>query len=155
VACSAAWADAAAAEGSFAMKCAGCHMGGGNVVAAGATLFPADLQRNGVGDAESLYKIIYSGKGKMPGFGQDCAPKVSCLRAGGALCGPAVRWLCPGGAPRCNRSRALRRQRPPPAPAPAPGASTWRHPTAARALRCADVILRICGCRASARLGRG
>ena len=58
---------------------AGCHLNGGNVVAAGATLFTADLQRN-LGDlnGESLYQLIYSGKGKMPGFGKECAPKGKC-----------------------------------------------------------------------------
>jgi cytochrome c6 len=47
-------------------------------VAAGATLFTADLQRNGVGEPDSLYQLIYSGKGKMPGFGKECAPKGKC-----------------------------------------------------------------------------
>jgi hypothetical protein len=55
---------------------AGCHVGGGNIVQAGATLFPADLEKNGVADSSSLYQLIYAGKGRMPGFGQECAPKV-------------------------------------------------------------------------------
>lgn len=63
---------------TFAAKCAGCHAGGGNVVQAGATLKTPDLERNGYDTAEALYSIIYSGKGKMPGFGQDCAPR--CVR---------------------------------------------------------------------------
>ncbi|GLC41560.1 hypothetical protein PLESTB_000702000 [Pleodorina starrii] len=62
----------------FANKCAGCHMNGGNVLAVGATLFPEDLRRNGVDSSEALYRIIYGGKGKMPGFGKDCAPKGAC-----------------------------------------------------------------------------
>ena len=33
-------------------------------------------QRNGRDTPEALYQIIYGGKGKMPGYGQDCAPKV-------------------------------------------------------------------------------
>jgi hypothetical protein len=37
----AAWASAA---DSFAVKCAGCHVGGGNVQQPGATLFTEDLQ---------------------------------------------------------------------------------------------------------------
>lgn len=65
-------------EALFTSKCAGCHMGGGNVVAAGATLKTEDLQRNGVASPEALYKIIYAGKGKMPGYGTDCAPKGQC-----------------------------------------------------------------------------
>eukprot|EP00882_Tetradesmus_deserticola_P011036 GHRQ01011671.1.p1 GENE.GHRQ01011671.1~~GHRQ01011671.1.p1 ORF type:complete len:218 (+),score=67.69 GHRQ01011671.1:1582-2235(+) len=62
----------------FATKCAGCHVGGGNIVQAGATLFQADLLKNGVADSASLYQLIYAGKGRMPGFGQDCAPKGKC-----------------------------------------------------------------------------
>jgi hypothetical protein len=56
---------------------AGCHVNGGNVVQAGATLFTDDLQKNNVGDADSLYQLIYQGKARMPGFGQECAPKVN------------------------------------------------------------------------------
>jgi hypothetical protein len=35
------------------------------------------MQRNGRATPEGLYEIIYKGKGKMPGFGKDCAPRVS------------------------------------------------------------------------------
>eukprot|EP00198_Chlamydomonas_reinhardtii_P002783 XP_001692119.1 chloroplast cytochrome c [Chlamydomonas reinhardtii] len=69
---------AAEAPELFANKCAGCHMNGGNILAVGATLFSEDLQKNGVDSPEALYKIIYSGKGKMPGFGKECAPKGAC-----------------------------------------------------------------------------
>lgn len=68
----------AGAPETFAMKCAGCHMNGGNVLQAGATLSSEDLQRNGRSTPEALYEIIYGGKGKMPGFGADCAPKGAC-----------------------------------------------------------------------------
>ncbi|GBF89429.1 cytochrome, chloroplastic [Raphidocelis subcapitata] len=68
----------AAVTETFAAKCAGCHMNGGNVLQAGATLFTEDLQRNGRADPEGLYQIVYSGKGKMPGFGTECAPKGAC-----------------------------------------------------------------------------
>jgi cytochrome c6 len=50
---------------------------GGNIIQANATLFQADLEKYGFADSDSLYKIIYSGKGRMPGFGTDCAPRVS------------------------------------------------------------------------------
>lgn len=56
----------------------GCHVGGGNIIQAGATLFQADLVKNNAADSDALYKLIYSGKGRMPGFGQECAPKVGC-----------------------------------------------------------------------------
>lgn len=55
----------------------GCHINGSNIVQAGATLFTPDLIRNNAADGASLYKLIYEGKGKMPGFGQECAPRVS------------------------------------------------------------------------------
>lgn len=68
----------AAPADTFAVSCAGCHVGGGNIVQAGATLFQADLEKNAVADSASLYQLIYAGKGRMPGFGQDCAPKGKC-----------------------------------------------------------------------------
>ena len=58
--------------------CSGCHQNGGNIVQSGATLFPEDLLKNGIAGPEELYKIIYSGKGKMPGYGTDCAPRGAC-----------------------------------------------------------------------------
>lgn len=51
-------------------------MGGGNIIVAGATLFQDALVKNNVADSDSLYSLIYSGKGRMPGFGTECAPKV-------------------------------------------------------------------------------
>jgi hypothetical protein len=39
-------------------------------------------QRNARETPEALYMIIYSGKSKMPGFGQDCAPRVRWMGAG-------------------------------------------------------------------------
>ena len=29
-------------------------------------------------DLQSLFNLIYFGKGRMPGYGQDCAPKGRC-----------------------------------------------------------------------------
>lgn len=55
---------------------AGCHAGGGNVVQGGASLFQGDLDRNGAASQEAVYSIIYSGKNKMPGYGQGCTPRV-------------------------------------------------------------------------------
>lgn len=53
-------------------------MGGGNTVQAGATLKKGDLVRNGVMDVDAVYKIVYSGKGKMYGLGEGCTPKGKC-----------------------------------------------------------------------------
>ena len=68
----------ASSEELFTKTCAGCHAAGGNIVQAGATLFPDDLKRNGIDDAAAVYDIIYGGKGKMPGYGEGCAPKGQC-----------------------------------------------------------------------------
>jgi cytochrome c6 len=48
------------------------------VIAGGQTLFPEALARNGLLDEASLNTLIYGGKGKMPGYGADCAPKLQC-----------------------------------------------------------------------------
>ncbi len=46
-------------------------------MAVGQSLFTEDLQRNGNLDPDALFTLVYKGKGKMPGFGKECAPKVS------------------------------------------------------------------------------
>ena len=49
------------------------------MIQAGASLSTTDLRKNGVEDPQALYDLIYSGKGRMPGYGENCAPKVcSC-----------------------------------------------------------------------------
>lgn len=72
---------AADAPALFSRNCAGCHAGGGNVVSPGNTLFEADLSRNGLVTPEKVFEVIYSGKGKMPGYGVNCAPKGACTFA--------------------------------------------------------------------------
>ncbi|PIA37779.1 hypothetical protein AQUCO_03000363v1 [Aquilegia coerulea] len=62
----------------FNRACIGCHVGGGNIIQPGATLFPEDLARNGVQTEDEIYQITYSGKGRMPGFGQNCTPRGQC-----------------------------------------------------------------------------
>ena len=62
----------------FARTCGGCHTGGGNIVELGATLRADALERNGYADAASVAKLIYAGKGKMPGYGEGCAPRGQC-----------------------------------------------------------------------------
>ena len=46
------------------------------MVQAGASLRTGDLQRNSAASSEAIYDLIYKGKGKMPGYGKECAPKV-------------------------------------------------------------------------------
>ncbi|GMY34961.1 cytochrome c6, chloroplastic-like isoform X1 [Fagus crenata] len=62
----------------FGQACIGCHVGGGNIIQPGATLFTKDLQRNGVDTEEEIYRVTYYGKGRMPGFGENCTPRGQC-----------------------------------------------------------------------------
>jgi len=62
----------------FQKACIGCHYEGGNVLQPGATLTARDLERNGVATEENIFKITYYGKGRMPGFGENCTPKGQC-----------------------------------------------------------------------------
>ncbi|XP_024030164.1 cytochrome c6, chloroplastic isoform X1 [Morus notabilis] len=62
----------------FRKACIGCHDGGGNIIQPGATLFLKDLQRNGIDSEEEIYRVTYFGKGRMPGFGENCTPKGQC-----------------------------------------------------------------------------
>ncbi|KFK31594.1 hypothetical protein AALP_AA6G132700 [Arabis alpina] len=62
----------------FNRACIGCHDTGGNIIQPGATLFPSDLQRNGVDTEEEIFRVTYYGKGRMPGFGEKCTPRGQC-----------------------------------------------------------------------------
>ncbi|KAI5667647.1 hypothetical protein M9H77_17500 [Catharanthus roseus] len=62
----------------FSRSCIGCHAEGGNIIQPGATLFLKDLLRNGVDTKDEIYRITYSGKGRMPGFGENCTPRGQC-----------------------------------------------------------------------------
>ncbi|CAK9141061.1 unnamed protein product, partial [Ilex paraguariensis] len=62
----------------FGRACIGCHDGGGNIILPGATLFLKDLRSNGVDTEEEIYRVTYYGKGRMPGFGENCTPKGQC-----------------------------------------------------------------------------
>jgi cytochrome c6 len=46
-----------------------------------ATLKLTDLQRNNTADPDAVYRVIYSGRGSMPGYGLECAPKLQCTFA--------------------------------------------------------------------------
>ncbi|XP_062093089.1 cytochrome c6, chloroplastic-like [Humulus lupulus] len=62
----------------FGNACIGCHTGGGNIIQPGATLFLKDLQRNGLDSEDEIYRVTYYGKGRMPGFGENCTPRGQC-----------------------------------------------------------------------------
>ncbi|KAF7000432.1 hypothetical protein CFC21_016344 [Triticum aestivum] len=62
----------------FRKACIGCHDTGGNILQPGATLSMKDLERNGVATEEEIYNITYYGKGRMPGYGEQCTPRGRC-----------------------------------------------------------------------------
>jgi cytochrome c6 len=62
----------------FQRTCSGCHAGGGNILQPGATLFAKDLERNDTATVDDIFKITYSGKGRMPGYGENCTPRGQC-----------------------------------------------------------------------------
>uniref|UniRef100_A0A453B9N5 Cytochrome c-553 n=1 Tax=Aegilops tauschii subsp. strangulata TaxID=200361 RepID=A0A453B9N5_AEGTS len=62
----------------FRKACIGCHDTGGNILQPGATLSMKDLERNGVATEEEIYNITYYGKGRMPGYGEQCTPRGQC-----------------------------------------------------------------------------
>ena len=73
------WAFDGHAAGAFSSRgCVGCHAAGGNVVSASATLFSQDLERNGLTSKDDIARVIELGRGKMPGYGEACAPKGAC-----------------------------------------------------------------------------
>lgn len=43
-----------------------------------ATLFANDLTRNGLTTLDDVRRVIELGRGKMPGYGEACAPKGAC-----------------------------------------------------------------------------
>ena len=59
----------------------------------GKSLRPQDLERNGVYSPEAIFQLIYGGKGKMPGYGQSCAPKVSLACHATTLQDSMLLWL--------------------------------------------------------------
>ena len=64
-------AGAGLAEGGrlFEAHCAGCHVGGGNVIRRGRTLKLAALQRAGLADPQAIARIAADGIGQMSGYG--------------------------------------------------------------------------------------
>lgn len=59
----------------FSQSCAGCHAGGGNILAGGKSLRQKDLARFGYVDVESIYNIVDKGKGMMGAYGSFTSPK--------------------------------------------------------------------------------
>lgn len=70
-------ADADSAQ-LFTNTCAGCHANGGNIVRREATLQSEDLAKYGFSSPDELFKVIYNGRGSMPGYGEGCAPRGAC-----------------------------------------------------------------------------
>ncbi|WP_239112282.1 c-type cytochrome [Halomicronema sp. CCY15110] len=52
----------------FEANCAGCHVGGGNIVRRRKTLKQRALQRNGVDSVAAIADLITNGKGAMSAY---------------------------------------------------------------------------------------
>lgn len=60
----------------FTHACAGCHAGGGNLLAPfSKTLKATDLGKNGYDNVESIAQLVDKGKGLMAGYGSYTSPK--------------------------------------------------------------------------------
>ncbi|KAH7545657.1 hypothetical protein FEM48_Zijuj01G0116700 [Ziziphus jujuba var. spinosa] len=86
----------------FRRACIGCHDAGGNIIQPIFDIYLVHVSllsrvrhssqkiskdslnvlslayRNGVDTEEEIYRITYFGKGRMPGFGENCTPKGQC-----------------------------------------------------------------------------
>lgn len=58
----------------FELKCAACHMGGGNAISPSKTLQLPTLEANGYASQEALVQLISVGKGQMPSYGPKAPP---------------------------------------------------------------------------------
>jgi cytochrome c6 len=61
-------ADVAHGGQIFSGNCAGCHIGGGNVVNGAKTLKQADLDKYGMASVEAITTQVTNGNGAMPAF---------------------------------------------------------------------------------------
>lgn len=59
----------------FNLQCAGCHVGGGNIVRWGKTLKTRALNRNGYDTIEAISYLVTQGKGNMPAYKERLTPK--------------------------------------------------------------------------------
>lgn len=53
----------------FQVQCAGCHLGGGNIIRRGKNLKQRALQQNGYDSVEAIAEIVTYGKNNMSAFG--------------------------------------------------------------------------------------
>ncbi len=93
-------ASAIDAPALFEQNCAGCHVGGGNVIRRGKNLKAKALKRYGMDSPEAIANIITNGKGIMSAYGEAAdngaptrltAPEIDAL-ADYVLAQAAVDW---------------------------------------------------------------
>ena len=60
--------DLVAGAGIFTTNCAGCHLGGKNVIMAAKTLQKGALEKYGMNSLEAITTQVTKGKGAMPAF---------------------------------------------------------------------------------------
>jgi cytochrome c6 len=59
----------------FQAQCAGCHLGGGNIVRRGKTLKLKALERNHVDTLEAVQALVRNGQGNMSAYGDRLTPE--------------------------------------------------------------------------------
>jgi len=70
-------ADLVAGAGIFTANCAGCHLGGRNVIMAAKTLQKDALEKYEMNSLEAIVKQISQGKNAMPAFTGRLTPEQS------------------------------------------------------------------------------
>lgn len=60
--------DSISGEQIFTVYCSGCHPNGGNIIRRGKNLSKKALQKNHRDSFESIYDLVYNGKGNMSAF---------------------------------------------------------------------------------------
>lgn len=58
----------------FQVQCAGCHLGGGNIIRRGKNLKQRALQQNGYDSVAAIAEIVTYGKNNMSAFGDRLSP---------------------------------------------------------------------------------
>ncbi|MGF1541629.1 MAG: cytochrome c6 PetJ, partial [Pleurocapsa sp.] len=59
----------------FQANCAGCHLGGGNIIRRGKNLKSRALQKNQMDNLAAITQLVTNGKNNMPAYGDRLTPE--------------------------------------------------------------------------------
>jgi cytochrome c6 len=79
----------------FEGQCAGCHVGGGNIIRRGKTLKLKALEKNQMDSLEAIQTIVTQGKGNMSAYGDRLSPAEINAVAAYVLAQAAQNWPTP------------------------------------------------------------